>query len=268
MPTASEVKAAYDEETHLPAEWKTWPTAPKAARLLGCSVRHIGRHVDRGTIERHQCPDSTFRFNPTELEDARETILENIASSEGVEKEGIVSEGFKSGTELVKQSHKHAEEMFKLYSTPIHQLLEMYRDENKRLKERVIELELKRDELAAQREALISEEHMRRVLETKMIKADERKDKAFKMVLDKVPSVWDRFIESKLGTSPQVKATIELLKGFDPENLKFLLETEILTPEQKAQVRTILNMPQPVPEVKPDDPEEPTKPVVETTGES
>jgi len=264
MPTAKEVANAYDEENGLPAEWKSWPTAPKAARMLGCSVRHIGRHVDRGTIERHQCPDSTFRFNPTELEDARETILENIASSEGLEKEAVVSDGFKSGTELVKQAHKHAEEMFRLYSSPIHQLLEMYRDENKRQKERIIELESKRDELAEKREELISEAHMREVLTAKVLKADERKDQAFRLVADRLPGVWDKFVEQKYGQSPQVKATIELLKGFDPENLKFLLETEMLTPEQKAQVRTILGMPHPVPEVKPDAPETP----IDTTGES
>lgn len=269
MPSTAEVSEAYDESTDLPATWKSWPTAPKAARMLGCSVRHIGRHVDRGTIERHKCPDSTFRFNPQELEDAREAILENIAGSESLEKETVVSEGFKSGTELVKQSHKHAEAMFGLYSTPINQLLEMYREENKRQRERIVELESKRDELAAQREAMVSEEHMRRILEARANKADERKDKAVKMVLDRVPGVWDRFIESKMGQSPQVKAAIELLKGFKKEDLEFLMSTEILTPEQKAQVRTILNMPHPVPEVKPDDPEDPPKTVmIETTGET
>lgn len=265
MASAQEVTNGYDENTHLPPEWKAWPTAQKAAKLLGCSVRHLGRHIERGTIERHQCPDNVFRLNPNDLEEAKDQILENIASTESLEKETVVSEGFKSGTELVKQSHKHSEEMFRLYANPIQQLLEMYREENKRKDDRIKELEAKRDELAQQREDLISEQHMRDVLTNKVLKADARKDKAFGMVFDKLPGVWDKFVESKLGQSREVKATIELLKGFSRDDLKMLLETDILSPEQKVNVRTILGLEHPIPVVKPDDTEDP--PHIETTGE-
>lgn len=259
MATREEVSNGYDEKTKLPPEWKDWPTAPKAAALVGVSIRTLTRRVSEGVITRHQAPDNTYRYNPSELEDCKEYIR---GSNE--DQEMVVAEGFKSGTELVKQSHKHSEEMFRLYATPIHELLDMYRGELKVLRERVVQLEATRDDLANKREELISEQHIREVLTAKVLKSEERKEKAFGMVLAKVPGVFDKFIESHLGQSVQVKATVELLKGFDKESLAMLLETEILTEEQKAHVRTILGMPQPVPKVKPDASEEPP---VETTGE-
>lgn len=265
MATSKEISAGYDENTTLPAEWKNWPTAPRAAKLLGCSIRHLVRHVERGTIERHQGPDGTFRYNPDELEDAKSDILENIQATSDEGRELVVTEGFKSGTELVKQSHKHAEMMFGLYKDPINQLLEMFRKENETLRTRVTELEKVRDENAQKREELISEQHMREILTAKVLKGEARKEKAFGLVIDKIPSVFDKFVDSHLGQSKEVKATIELLKGFDKESLAMLLETEIVTEEQKAHIRTILNMPQTVPSVKPDDD---SKPVVETTSEN
>ncbi len=265
MATSDEVSSAYDENTKLPPQWKNWPTAPKAAKLLGCSIRHLVRHVERGTIERHQGPDGTFRYNPEELEDAKDSILENIQTTDNESREMVVSEGFKSGTELVKQSHKHAELMFGLYRDPVNQLLEMFRNENVALRARIAELEKVRDENAQKREELISEQHMREILTAKVLKGEARKEKAFGLVIDKIPSVFDKFVESSLGQSKEVKATIELLKGFDKDSLTMLLETEIVTEEQKAHIRTILGMPQPVPKVKPDDDD---KPVVDTTSES
>lgn len=264
MAKRDDVSDAYDEKTELPAEWKSWPTAPRAAAIVGCSVRHLVRQVERGVIDRYKAIDNTFRYNPAELEDAKDAIRTTSGDNE---QELVISEGFKSGTELVKQSHKHSAEMFALYKDPIHQLLEMYQTENEKLRGRVEKLEAVRDEMAAKREELISEQHIRDVLTAKLGKAEDRKDRAFGLFIDRVPGLLGKLEESALGSSKEVKATIELLKGFDRESLAMLLETEILTEEQKAHVRTILGMPQAVPKVKPDEPEEPPATTVETTAE-
>lgn len=238
-----------EKEDVLPDDWRDWPLAPVAAKKLGISVRQLGRFVSRGHLARYRAPDETYRYNPEELETAGDMFRPEADEDEGAPS----AESLKNGNALVKQTHEQFARMFDKYSESYDVIMSRYREENESLRVRIRELETQRDDFVQKREAMLSEQYIRDSLNSQIVRKEARKDKAFGLVLDRLPGLMGKLEDAALGTSPQVKATIELLKGFDKESLEMLLQTEIVSPEQKAHIRTILGMPQEVPKTKSDE---------------
>lgn len=244
----------YGEDTDLPASWSKWPTSEEAARRLGISVRQLGRYIRRGLLKRHQSPDGgkAYRFSPDDLKEFAEKMVEEGGLDVGDNDLPQDDRTLKEANDLVRQAQGHIERTFERQANITDQLIQHLRSELAIRNERVRYLEEKQNEVAVLRENLLNEAHFRNLAQVSAEKKDNRKDKAVGLVINRLPGILDKLETAAIGDTAQAKAVVGLLKGFDRDTLVGLLEVDILTPEQKAQVRTILGMPQPVPELKPD----------------
>lgn len=244
------------EEREVPSNWKDWPTAASAGRRLGVSRTKVQAMTKSGELNcQVRCPDNTIRYDP----DVIDAIAENLGSlperddddSDGDATKPLIApriaaDGFRAGTELTKQAHKHLETMVGLLVSPIRQALEVLERQCAKLQERNEKLEALRDDSILAREELLNRKVERDLMLKDHDSTQARKTQAWELFLRSAPKLLEQAAGSIVAKDPQaaeqVSATIELLR--DPEMaelIKGLLETDMLNPRQKAMVERIVN---------------------------
>lgn len=153
---------------------------------------------------------------------------------------------------LLKQAQGHTEAAFKLVLEPMRDLLKAREQDVEALRARVKDLEAQLGAAFELREKMLSEQHIRDMLTSDAQRANERKDRALKLVESHAPKLL-------AAMNPAATAVVDLMRSMNPEQRGILLETDFLTPEQKRQVVTVLEAspPAPVPTAEPEQKSEP-----------
>jgi len=225
-----------------PPDVEQWPNASTLAAKHGVSLRQISRLASRGQLKRYIAPsDKTYRYDPTEAAEVLDVLkapIETTAEAQEAmtEQTKVVTD---AGADFLKLAHTHLEKTWGSVHEPARLILEMYKAECARLQLRVTELEAKRDELAAARETLLSEVHVREMAMLQEARAQDRKDKATQVFLDKGPQLLDMVQGAMMSSNVKLKAVAEILESLTAEQRMMLLhpDLEVLTPDQKAKLR-------------------------------
>jgi hypothetical protein len=236
-----------------------WLTAHELHQRFGGAVRTIHRWGETGRIGRHKDANGRVTFDPDSY--ARELGKEDEASGEydSAKLEVARSQVLTSGAnDLLKQLLRHNENMMAPASEAQRELLVLLKDENKSLREQVAELTKVHLENMKAREELISEAHAR-TIELKMFEASEaRKQAALDMAKGPVKQLLARVTggagnDTVPASSGKLAPARALLASLTDDQLAMLLavpdlrdmltallETEVLSDEQKGFVREVL----------------------------
>lgn len=222
---------------------RNWPNTIQAAAMTGLSRKKLDALVASGALYRALDSSGVLRWDPTMLAVVSDTARNTEIGGE--EPDAGTTLGAET-VAMLRQAHGHLESTLKLVLAPSQALLDRALAENERLRARVAALELKRDELAAEREKVLSELHLRDMLTLEVQQTNKRKDQALELARDAVPKLL-------AAVNPEAKAVVALVQSLTAEQRDMLLLTELLTPEQKDQVRALLAKAAPSPAAAPEE---------------
>lgn len=238
-----------DKRAALPEGWQTWPGIAQVRAECGATYSQIKKAARDGVIDTvpgYLTIDGKPRYNPAQVAAIGEYIEEVEEEAEKRESRGnLTHEEFATGADLVKQVHRHHENMVPLLVdgwramvTAGEQRIAGLAAENAELRGRIKELEDARDAQAALREQMLSEEHRRALEEKAFESAERRKDKAFATVTDKLAPL----VFAKLGVTsdPKMAAGMKFLQTIKREQVLGLLAIGVLEPEQAKLARALI----------------------------
>ena len=217
-----------------------WLPRTEATKLLGESERKLYRLCSDGAIERRRV-NGTGYFSRQDILDYCE-MRGSVTPDEtnGVSGDALTS-GFAAGTHLVKQASDHADRMFRLFESPVQAVLqalskelERLRDENAKLQDRISAMVTREREYL---DAAHEREAVSRILELEQ----RRKDKMLETLKPAALGMAQK-LTGAVVLPARLQTALELLTSLDPDILKAVLadENDMLTPEQKTKLRTIL----------------------------
>lgn len=221
---------------------RSWPNTTAAAARTGLNRRQLEQLAERGALKVEKDSMGVWRWDPDMLALVA-AARENDDVDDVVDDGGAVrvrSTGLAEAVALLKQSHSHNEQVLQLVRDPMRLLLERYTEDNKALRERVAHLESRHDELIAAREKYLSEQHLRDMLQADQDRQHARKDKALALVSENVPKLL-------AAANPEAQTVVKLLRSLNADQRDMLLLTDLLSPEQKAQVRALVGDSPPAP---------------------
>ena len=199
--------------------------------------------VERGALKCEKDSMGVWRWDPDLLSlvaEARDAGGDD-ESPEGPQRSSALAET----VALLKQAHSHQEETLRLVRDPMQKLLDRYSSDNEELRKRVKELEANQDRLIEAREKLLSEQHLRDMLTADQQAQHARKDRALEFLKQTAPKLL-------AAVNPKAQTVVKLLQSLTDEQRGMLLETDLLTLEQKSEVLAVLGntAPAPAPEAE------------------
>lgn len=214
---------------------RDWPNTIAAAARTGLTRKQLNALAERGALRVDKDSAGVWRWDPDMLElvaAARENDdVDDVDDDGGAVK--VRSTGLAEAVALLRQAHTHQEQTLQLVSGPAAKLLDRYAADNEVLRARVAHLEKRQDELIEAREKYLSEQHLRDLLSQEQERSSARKDKALALVKDLAPKLLS-------AVKPEAQTVVKLLRSLNEEQRAMLLLTDLLTPEQKEQVRALL----------------------------
>lgn len=232
----------------LPEGWKQWVGIAQVRAATSASYLEIKQAARDGIIDSvpaYLTPEGKALYNPADIPKL-EGYLEEQAEERKDERKptGLTHEEFSSGTDLVKQVHKHQELMLPLLVDGWRQMVVAAESrilsmttELQAKNARISELEKERDLNAAQREKNLSEEHSRILAEKAFEAHERRKDRAFGVFENKLAPV----LLQKMGFGdPKVQAGLEFLKTIRRDQILGLLAIGVLDEAQTKLARALI----------------------------
>lgn len=209
-----------------------WVTVGEATAAANCSRRQLNRLVQQGVVAR-QKQQGVYHYSRPDCE--------AIAAGDVIPED----EAEQQVPRIVAQCHRTIEHLL----APSRLWCEMVTKENEALRARCEKLEARHAELIDARERLLDASAEREMLLRAADASEKRKAMAIHQLAKLMP-----LITAKLGNP-----AAELLGSLDENQLQLLLQTELITEQQKALLRACLP-PQPSPELEPsDEPVDPAK---------
>jgi hypothetical protein len=190
-----------------------WPTAQKAARMLGVSLRTVHNYIERGEIHckidslgvKRLNPDEVAELMPAEQEATR-SVLQTLAE----ETRGLL----------------------KLTTEPTRKLLELFSEHVERQNKRITDLESAHLATLKQYEEALSLAHERELARDVVRQQQARIDRGVKTLEEWLP----KLASQAIGRTKVQK----LIEGLQDEQLEMLKEIGAITGEQRellAQIR-------------------------------
>jgi hypothetical protein len=236
-----------------------WLSAHELHARFGGSVRTIHRWGESGRIGRYKDQQGRVSFDSEayarELGKEEELSGEHDSAKLEVARSQVLTSG---ANDLLKQLLRHNEQMMGPTAEAQRELLVVLKDENKSLREQLASLTAVHLENMKAREELISEAHAR-TIELKMFEESEaRKQAALDMAKGPVKQLLARVVGGAGGdtvpaSSGKLAPARALLASLTDDQLAMLiavpdlrdmltalLETEVLSDEQKGFVREVL----------------------------
>lgn len=187
-------------------------TAALAGRYARVSVRTLARLAEAGTIARRKTDGGAWEYSS---EDAKRY-------GSGKEAESVDSDA------LLGQAYSAIKDL----QAPSRMFVEALQEEMLRLRDRCRYLEERHDQLVTTREQWLNQQHERDMANAMLKGIEERKERAFKAV--------ERYAIPKLVSSFGGNDDIvKLLQSFDEAQIELLLNTELVTEEQKKLLRKL-----------------------------
>jgi hypothetical protein len=230
----------------LPPGWNQWPGINEASRTLNVAHSYISKKIREGALGTCIDPEGRRRIDPRDVEALRiEVTTADELELTGAPPAAVVTpEGFKAGTDLVRQVQQHHERMMALFTAGFGALnqaqearIASLATELGRRDERIALLEQERDLASKDRESVLSEEHARMLAMRSVEATEARKDKALGILGDRLGPI----LTAKLGLDPKMALGAQLLKTLKREQLlPLLMLPDMLSPEQRALVIKLL----------------------------
>jgi len=202
-----------------------WLSTLQAVELSGFRRRKLEKLAREGVLVREKNARGLVFWDAEQLQQAIE--LDEPSD------EPAAPTGAAESTALLKQAHGHLEAALKLVLDPAAALLKQALAENERLRDHVRKLEAAHLDSLAARENLLSEQHLRALATAEVAQSAQRKDRALAMVGQALPKLL-------ASVNPKATAVVALMASLTSEQRGMLLETELLTDEQKGHVRAAL----------------------------
>lgn len=200
-----------------------WVTTLEAMKLTSFGRRKLDKMAATGVLAREKDARGLTVWDA-------ELLMQALDVDED---EAPASPSAVEAAALLKQAHGHLEGALKLVLEPASALLKSSMAENERLREHIRKLEATHLETQRAREELLSEQHLRQLATLEVSQNAARKDRALALVGDNVPKLL-------AAINPKATAVVALMRSLTDEQRGMLLETDLLSAEQKDQVRAVL----------------------------
>lgn len=222
---------------------RSWPNTIAAAAQTGFNRRKLERLAEAGALFREKDSTGTTRWDPDLL-----AIAAQVGDDDDDDGADAKPQTTTAGeaVALVKQAHTHLEATLRLVLEPAQALNRQLREENEALRSHIRKLEEQHHTLLSAREKLISEVHLRELATTEAQAREARKDRALTAATDALPKL--------LGAvNPKATAVVSLMQSLSEEQRGMLLHTDLLTADQKALVRQVIETPAVIEDEKKDE---------------
>lgn len=237
MASTSKTNGAHSSS--LPEGWNQWPGINEVARELNVAHSAVSKLARDGVIGTCTDPNGKRRYDPTDMQAVKGSEVLQLAE-EQPKQPGLSHDEFRVGTDLVKQVHGHHERMLPLLISGYAKAIEALETRNNALVAEIVArdatiaaLHANREDLAARREEMISEEHARVVAFQAFDNAEQRKNRALSVVTEKLaPLVFQRM---GLG-DPKMAIGMQLLTKIKREQLLMLVSVEGMVDAEQREI--------------------------------
>lgn len=235
--------------------WTTWPGAPKAAKLLGISLRKLRQLVDDGLLQSFWAPDRTLRFKHEWLEQFRtdrEEIPDDeddsdprgaVGSDRQAAREGIPAEAIRATAELLRSAQRQNLELHDLVVKGFRAATEAQDVTIKRLLEREERYErLINDVFKAREEYFDAQLEREMVRTTHQGQQQMRKDlfeQSKNWLGELIDGVKHRYGLDE-GARSKMQAAVDLMGTLHPQQIEMAIMAGFFNDEQISKLEVIL----------------------------
>ena len=222
-----------------------WPTQVKAARMVGVSARRFAQLCKDREVTWVIGEDKSRRFNPDELERLRDElgIVEEEIERNTEERRATI-ELIRAQSDAIVQRDKQIERLLSLISDPLKYVIDASRDMATLDRNRVLDLERMRDQMFVERKEALSAKAERELIAVKARGDEARKSEAWTLALQNMPRLMKGLEATLMGKGggglERFKAADRLISSLEPEMVASLLELDMLTQEQQADLMAVL----------------------------
>jgi hypothetical protein len=223
-------------------EWKGWPQAKAAAEELEITQKALLQFVHQNRIDRWRAPDGSWRFSPSEIERLRDRIAQGEEQGANGLPRASFEDVLAANVALLKQAHEHIQMlMSKGVEKPLGKAIELITTHTEQMQAELKETRGQTLALFRAQQDLLNESEVRQQLKRETDAKLDRQKQVWGMAVQHAPKLFDQLLLTLQSKSPEAEAAVQLIKGLDPMFLQAFLESDMLTPEQRALLKKIVD---------------------------
>lgn len=233
-----------DPEAPENQSWEHWPKSAEVQGELGLTSKELLGYVNRGWFVRYRCPDSSVRLRPVDVESFRARMLDEERRAQVAEEQSAteLKHVLRQAVSLLKQTQDHNARLWELHVKAPQTAITLLTDIVKDQRERIQQMEENADAAVRTREELLSLAHerelMTRDVEDRIRGRAQMREQGMAAVRDAAPALAE-IIGKHFGIDLVSSPAKKLLDSLDPEMVKALVASGMLTPTQVALVKEI-----------------------------
>lgn len=226
--------------------WQTWPRKVEAHLIWKVRARQVDTAVGRKKLACYLCPDKTVRIPTEQLvklfgeapEVGNVDTARAPAEINAIDIDDPVVMMFREAVTMLRQSEQAKLDVLKLLLDPMNAALKANREVAEDLRDvivkqaaRISELEGARDQTIKEREELADNRMMRDLVMGAELATQERRKRITDKLIEQIPLFTAKWTGGTLS---------DFIGSLDPAEVELFLATDFLKPEQKTQVRALL----------------------------
>lgn len=201
-----------------------------AARFLGVSLASVKRFEKEGVLTPAKDDKGVNWFDMAQLE----ALRAERAGQPAPESETMIAT-IDSASVLAKESGKHTERILNLVLDPSESLLELYKETCKDLRAELVQVRGEYFELLKNMGDILKSQRQEDLEHYRIQIADKRKEQALGLVKQAVP-----LLIAQAGGNKQLGQLLGVFQSLQPEQLRILLGSGLLTQEQIQALTLVL----------------------------
>ncbi len=225
------------------------------ARYLGVSVASVKRFEKEGMLEGAKDDKGVHWFDMGQIE-ALKAERAGLPPPDAAAMVATID----SATAQAKDSNKSLERVLNIVLDPSESLLQLYKETCKDLREELTKTRAELFELLGKMAEILKAQRQEDIEQYKAELSDKRKEQALGLVKQAVP-----MLIAQAGGNKQLGQLLSFVQSMHPDQLRILLDSGLLTPEQRRALDLVLSESQRAGLAEPPSTDEPETPA-ESTG--